>query len=138
MNIVRRPLTWLVAGEILLVAALAFAAWHVHQARSAAQAPPAADVLAPRERPELSPIAPGVRPTIGLLASPQPSPTGPRPALATDAGFLAGQARAINRDQAAWEGVQWELVRAAMQAGRDYIDKVVLPAVLQAERKRDG
>src|SRR5690349_14102573 len=114
MNLVRRPLTWLVAGEILVVAALAIAAWHVHQARSAAQAPPAAEVLVPRERAEPLPSSPGVRPPSGLPASPQPTPTGPRPGLATDAGFLAGQARAINREQASWERVQWELVRAAM------------------------
>jgi hypothetical protein len=70
------------------------------------------------------------------VAKSSPAPSG-RPGLATDDAFLARQAGTLNRDQAAWERMQWTLVRTAIEQGRRYIDGVVVPAVLEALKRHE-
>lgn len=128
-----RSLALIVAGEALVLCALGVAAWHVYQAHvavpprataSGAGPIPATSLPAPR----LSPSPPAARPAV--------SPPAPRatPGLASSDAFLGTQARNLNRDQAAWEAAQWSLVKAAMDVGRSYIEKVVTPAVDRAEK----
>jgi hypothetical protein len=41
----------------------------------------------------------------------------------------------LNHEQAAWEAAQWTIVHAAIDAGRAYLERVVLPAVTRAQRQ---
>jgi hypothetical protein len=140
-TLLRRPLTWIVAGEVAIVTALVLAAWHVYESRSAT--PPVSATLHQPSRPQSPPPLPTTRPPLASASpgvsrsSPLPSPSG-RPGLATDDAFLARQADALNRDQAAWERMQWSLVRTAIEQGRRYLDAVVVPAVVQARKRQDG
>ena len=102
-------------------------AWHVFQ--SAPEAPPQVAAAPPRPLPR-SPVAPSPPP-------PKPTPSKasptPKPALATDAAFWSGQLSRINRDDSALQKAEWGLVQALTRAARDYLEKVVLPAIKRAE-----
>src|ERR671937_466489 len=74
--LLKRPLTWLVGGEIVVMLALFALAWHLLQGRSA-PLPPLA-LLPPVASP--SPVA-SPEPAAAVGTSPKPTP---RPALATD------------------------------------------------------
>jgi hypothetical protein len=132
--LIRRPLFWMVALEALLLVGLAGVAWHVWQSRQEAasaspdpfsrQLPPAAG-LGPARLPQPSAVP---------RASPaHPSPAAPTPGFRLDADFLARQFGDVNRDQARLEGIEWRLVKAAMQGMKSYLERVVLPRVERAE-----
>src|SRR2546427_3512889 len=75
--LLKRPLTWLVAGEIIVMLALFAVAWHLYQARG--QAPPPQAVLLPGPSPSVAASDPA--PAVAQRPSPRPAPhTG----LATD------------------------------------------------------
>jgi hypothetical protein len=124
--LLRRPLTWLVAGEIVVMLALFGLAWHLLQTRQ----PPAPAVA--MLRPPASPSAPPSSATASATLEPSPGPT-PHTGLATDLPTWTAQFAFINRDQAAWQKAEWNLLQAAVKAIRDYIEKVVLPAVTRVE-----
>lgn len=126
----RRPLTWMLAAELVVVAALGLAVWHLWQDW---QRPPA--VVAGGGPVGVAPAGSDPPPT-GPPRQPLPrsSPPAPRatPGMGSGTVFLAGQLDGINRDQAAWEGAQWRLLSALTGAMRDYLERVVVPAVERA------
>jgi hypothetical protein len=126
-RLLRRPLTWLVAGELVAMLALFAFAWHIWQ--SHAQTRPA---LARLPLPALSPLAPA-SPTPAAHSSPVVQKPTPRPGLATGPAIWTAQLGAINSDQAAWHKAEWSLIQAALQAIREYVDRVVMPAVRRAQ-----
>jgi hypothetical protein len=69
-------------------------------------------------------------PTAAIQPSERPTP---HAGLATDPATWIEQFAFINRDQAAWQKAEWNLLQAAVKAIRDYVDKVVLPALTRAE-----
>jgi hypothetical protein len=136
----RHPLAWLITFEILVVAALAAATYHVVATRW--NAPPAAVGTAPTPtskkatpkatpRPPTPTRAPAATPT----PAPTPRPTGPPPSLSFDPAFWAGQLQRINHDQHALEQLQWQVTSAVTDWVRSYVNHVLLPAVREAEKK---
>jgi hypothetical protein len=135
-SLFRKPLFWMVALEALLVVGLGAVAWHVWQSRqeaaSAFPGPPTA------RQPQASLPAPArlPQPTAVPRASPaHQSPPAPTPGFRVDADFFARQFGDINRDQARLEGIEWRLVKSAMQGMKSYLERVVLPRVEHAESR---
>jgi hypothetical protein len=121
----RQPLFWIVLGEIIVMFALLAVSWRLYQEHrpvpSAGAALPTA--LAPATRPHVpspAPPSPRARPT----ATPT---TRPLQSLPIDLGQL-------NRDQAELERVENALLARLVRALRSYLETVVLPAVMRAER----
>jgi hypothetical protein len=132
----------LVVLEVVIVATLGGFVWHALQSgrdRVTVAMPP--DDVPP--------------PITGRGATPLPRTTGPLPRStgtvpatarpASPAGGSAAAARGspgtpdlnrVNREQAAWEVAQWQLIRTFEQAARAYLDRVVLPAVERAGDRR--
>lgn len=129
----RRPLALLILLEIAVVAALATAThqviatrWHSPPATAARPA-----TAVPRSRPA------GPRPAASRppAVTPAPAPRGPAPGLTTDPAFWNQQLQRVNSDQAELAGLQARAVRAVTDWVRAYVDRVLLPAVREAEKK---
>ncbi len=137
LRLLRRPFTWMVVAEVVVVGGLAAATAHVFAAR--AEAPAAAESLplpargSPPSRPAPRLTAsPGA---VVAVATPPPRRVGPTPGLDTSAGFLGARLKSINRDESAWERSEWTIIQAVLGFARAYIDGVVLPGVRAAEER---
>jgi len=126
-NVIRQPLTWMVIAESLVVAVLLILVWnlvatsasHVGAAPVQAAVPPARDSISPM--PDL----------------PEPTPRPGRaqlPGLNFDPSFWRQRLGQLNREQVGLEQIEWRIVHGAMDAARRYLETVVLPAVVRAER----
>jgi hypothetical protein len=135
----RRPLAWLIVLEILVVAALAAATYHVVATRWNAAPSGVAAAPTPSPTAKAAPLPTPRRatatPTPPPASSPTPRPSGPAPGLNLDPAFWAGQLGRVNRDQNALEQLQWRVTTAVTNWVRAYVDRVLLPAVREAERK---
>lgn len=118
----------MVAVEVIVVAAFAFAAWRLWQSRQVPSIPPPF-ATAPSEE------AGGG----GPLPTPPPAARGSNrgapPRLRTDPAFVGEQMREINRQQAALSRTEWSVLSSVVAAVRAYLDGVVRPAVEGAERQ---
>jgi hypothetical protein len=148
LQFLRRPFTWLVVAEVVVVGGLAAATAHVFAGRVAPPRAAAAEPLplplpatgespgpgaSPPSRAAPRPTAsPGV---VVAVATPTPRRLGPTPGLDTSAGFLGARLKAINRDESAWERSEWTIIQAVLGFARAYIDGVVLPGVRAAEER---
>jgi hypothetical protein len=132
--LIRRPVFLMIALEALLVVAVGGVAWHVWQSRQEAASAPTGP-FSTGQPPQAGLGPPRVpQPSTGPRASPgHPSPPAPTPGFRVDADFLARQFGDINRDQARLEGIEWRLVRGAIDGMRSYLERVVLPLVERAE-----
>jgi hypothetical protein len=125
-NLIRSPLTWLVAAEIVVVSAIVGVAWNV---------------VASAGHPSLSqPIAEAPQATDDPGSSlPQlpdannPAARGPLPGLAVDPSFWRQRLGSLNGDQVYLEQLEWQIVRSAEDAANRYLETVVLPAINRAE-----
>lgn len=129
--LIRSPLARLLLLEAVLVAGLGLAALHAWQGHAS---PPRATLPAlapvPPARPRQLPPPP---PIPGLpTASPGPAPS---PAARTDPAFLLKQLQDLNNENAAFENLSWRATSALTQAIRDYLDRVVLPAIDRSEAR---
>jgi hypothetical protein len=125
-NLIRSPLTWLVAAEMVVVGAIVAVAWnvvasagHTPVTRSIAEAPQATD-----------------DPGSSLPQLPEPSSPaarGPLPGLAVDPSFWRERLASLNGDQVYLEQLEWQIVRSAEDAASRYLHTVVLPAISRAE-----
>jgi hypothetical protein len=125
-NLIRSPLTWVVAAEVVVVTTFVVLAWNV----VASAARPV--VLSPTID---IPDAPADD-TFGLPDFPVaagPRPPGLPPGLNRGSAFWRERLAELNRDQAVLARLEWRLVHGAMDAVRRYVDTVVLPAVRRAE-----
>src|SRR6266446_5893053 len=124
-KLIRSPLAWMVAAELLVVAFLVFFAWSViaNASRPVVVAPSIAlpDVAA--NDPSALPDFPGVSPAL----------RGPVPGLNLSSAFWRARLAQLNREQVVLAQLEWRLVHGAMEAMRHYIETVVLPAVRRAE-----
>jgi hypothetical protein len=125
-NLIRSPLTWLVAAEIVVVGAIVAVAWtviasagHSSVSQSIAQVPLATDDPG-SSLPEL-PVANN------------PTARGPLPGLAIDPSFWRQRLGNLNGDQVYLEQLEWQIVRSAEDAVNRYLETVVLPAISRAE-----
>lgn len=127
-KLLRKPLTWMILAECVVVAALTLLAWHMLAAPpvQAAAAPP--DVSASAAAPDTTALtSPGVPAASDIIARQLPG-------LNVDAGFWRLRLAELNRDQAAFEQLEWRLVHSAMDTIQRYLESVVLPSVVRAER----
>ena len=125
-NLIRSPLTWLVAAEIVVVGAIVAVAWnvvastsHSSVSQSVADVPQATD-----------------DPGSGLPELPQlnnPVAHGPLPGLTVDPSFWRQRLGNLNDDQVYLEQLEWQIVRSAEAAVNRYLETVVLPAISRAE-----
>jgi hypothetical protein len=129
----RQVLGLLVAGELAVVGGLVVAAWHVWQenhppaAGGAAVSPPSS--LPP---PRGGPPRPSPSATVAAPLQPTAAPT---PGLRTDPMFLGQATLDINREEAAFQQLEWRIVQGATDGTRAYIQRVVLPAISRAQRE---
>jgi hypothetical protein len=128
-NFLRKPLTWMVIAECVVVTLLIVVVWNVVAAAAATQheaaaSPPAAETAA------ASPTAPPLDVTQGL------GPAGPvqLPGLNLNAGFWRLRLGQLNSEQVTFEQLEWRLVHSAMDATEGYLETVVLPSITRAER----
>jgi hypothetical protein len=125
-NLIRSPLTWFVAAEFVVVAAIVAVAWnvvasagHSSVSQSIAQAPQATD-------------DPGSSlPPLPVVNN--PTARGPLPGLALDPSFWRQRLGNLNGDQVYLEQLEWQIVRSAEDAVNRYLETVVLPAISRAE-----
>jgi len=126
-RLVRAPLTWMVIAECVVVGALLLVAWHVIAGVAAPgpAAPPTFPAVEASPADAALPAA-GV-PSVGA------NPHGPLPGLNVGLAFWRLRLASLNRDQAEFEATEWRITHSVMEAARNYLETVVLPAVRHAE-----
>jgi len=125
-RLVRAPLTWMIVAECAVVGALLLVAWHV--IAGAAAPGPAPPLVFPAAE---APPAETAPPAAGVPAG--ANTHGPPPGLNVGSAFWRLRLAGLNRDQAEFEAMEWRITHAVMEAARDYLETVVLPAVRRAE-----
>jgi hypothetical protein len=124
--LIRSPLTWLVAAEIVVVGAIVALAWNV--VASAGHTPVPQSVA---EAPQATDDPGSDLPQLPELNS--PAVRGPLPGLAVDPNFWRQRLGNLNGDQVYLEQLEWQIVRSAEAAVNRYLETVVLPALSRAE-----
>jgi hypothetical protein len=127
-HLIRKPITWMVAAEIVIVAALIVASWYFM-----AGVRPSSDLqslLLPSSTPQADPAA-SIPPD--ALAPPQPAAMPLLPGLNIDPAFWRKRLEALNGAQAQFVELEWRVVHSAMDSMRRYIETVVLPSIKRAE-----
>ena len=127
-RLLRAPLFWMVAAEVVVVATLAGFAWH--EVASASAAPP------PFVLPAASPATDTAAPSIpaDALTPPDPSANPSLPGLNIDPSFWRDRLAGLNEAQVQFEALEWRIIKSAMDAMQRYIDAVVIPAIEHAEK----
>jgi hypothetical protein len=128
--LLRAPLLWMVLAEIAVVGALILVAWHAIADASASGAPGPFSFPFP---PAAASPADTALPAAGVPVT-GANTRGPAPGLNLGTDFWRARLGSLNRDQAEFEALEWRLTHAVMDAARDYLETVVLPAVKRAER----
>ena len=123
----RNPLTWMVLAEVVIVTALLMLAWNAMA--SVTKPALASPVVSDRGAADHSPSPLPDRPVIT-----KPDSAARAAGLNDDPVFWLSRLQALNRDQVHFEQVEWRLVHSATDAAQRYLETVVLPSVLQAER----
>jgi hypothetical protein len=121
----------MVLAECLVLALLAFLVWRLvagaagHASTVSLATAPASPAMAESPLPDL-PVAEA------------PAPAGPPPGLNLGAGFWRERLGDLNRDQVGLEQLEWTIAHAAMATVRRYLESVVVPAIVRAERADRG
>jgi hypothetical protein len=126
-HLLRKPLTWMIVAECLVVAALMVVSWQL-----LAGHPAASDIAVLAPQPSEAPASPAPP-----HPAHEPSPTKARqlPGLNVDPVFWGLKLSDVNQDEAALEKIEWQLTHAALEAAHNYLQSVVIPAVQHAESK---
>lgn len=117
----------MIVAECAVVAALLLVAWHVIASAPA----PVSGALLTMPPAEATP-ADTALPAAGVPAG-GVNIHGPLPGLNVGVAFWRLRLGSLNRDQAAFEALEWRITRTVMDAARDYLETVVIPAVRHAE-----
>jgi hypothetical protein len=125
-NLLRKPLTWMVVAEFAVVAALVMLAWHL-----VAYVPGQVVPILPAASPAAEAAG---QVSSDLPAQPTPHVSAPLPGLNVDASFWRLRLAELNHGQAAFETLEWRIVRSAMDATHRYVESVMIPAIARAER----
>jgi hypothetical protein len=128
-RLIRAPLLWMVFAEITVVGALILVAWHAIAGASASGVPGPFTFPFP---PATASPADAALPAVGVPVV-NTNTRGPAPGLNVAIDFWRSRLASLNRDQAEFEALEWKLTHAVMDAARDYLETVVLPAVKGAE-----
>ena len=125
-RLLRRPLTWMIALECLLVAAAGFAAWRVAAGHLGH---PAGGQGLIAGLPDLAPVPEPTPPPGASTAAAAAQPaSGPTPGLRHDAFFL----NRLNSTSAGWESAQWQVTSAVIAWIRAYVEGAMVPAMERA------
>src|SRR5437867_13447032 len=125
-KLIRAPLTWLVAAELLVVAFLVVFAWSM-VANASRQVVISPSIELPGDSADASsslPDFPGVGPAL----------RGPIPGLNLNSTFWRARLAELNREQVVLAQPQWRLVHGAMDAMKRYVESLVPLAVRAAGR----
>jgi hypothetical protein len=128
-NLLRKPLPWMVVSECAIVAALVMVAWHMVASPPTPQisgVQAATPTVQARE-----PDIPGAKIVVGTTTPPVKPLL---PGLNISSSFWRLRLAELNRGQASFEQLEWKIVHAAMDAARQYVKSVVMPALARAER----
>ena len=117
----------MVIAEVAVVGALIVVAWHAFGSVTSSRA--AAPLLFPQV---VASPADTALPGAGVPVA-EGSRRGPAPGLNLGIEFWRLRLGRLNRDEAAFEALEWRITHTVMSAAREYIDTVVLPAVRHAE-----
>lgn len=127
-HLIRKPITWMIAAEIVVVAALVVASWFF--LAGARPGPDLPSLLLPSSAapPDATASVPP-----DALAPPEPSAVPLLPGLNVDPAFWRTRLAALNGAEAQFEELEWRIVHSAMDSMRRYIETVVLPSIERAE-----
>lgn len=125
----RRPIAWMVAAEIIVVASLTGLAWH--ELAGAGRAGPPPLVLPATSTPHDT-----AAPDVPADAIQPPAQSAPLllPGLNVDPAFWRDRLVGLNAAEAQFEALEWKIVHSAMQTVQRYVDTVVVPAIEHAEK----
>ena len=123
----RKPLTWMVVAEVIVVAALAVISWQFIVAQHASAMPPLVLRVTSPEPDGTADIP------ADALAPPSPTTIPLLPGLNVDPRFWQQRLQELNGAQAQFEALEWRLVSSAVDSMERYIKTVVLPSVERAE-----
>ncbi|HET6309445.1 MAG TPA: hypothetical protein VFH00_00405 [Candidatus Nitrosotalea sp.] len=127
-NLLRKPLTWIVIGECIVVGVLLVVVWNVVAASVMRHAVGAPFQIAEAPPNPSSSRLPDVVPVTKPASRPQ------LPGLNLDTGFWRNHLSLLNREQVILEQIEWRVVHNAMNVIRRYLETVVLPSINRAER----
>jgi hypothetical protein len=127
-NLLRRPLTWMVIAECIVLAMLMAFVWS-GVAAAATQHPASAPVQA-----ALAPADASTTPLPDLTGATRAAAPAHLPGLNLDAGFWRTRLGQLNQDQVFFEQLEWGLVHNATDAMQRYLETVVLPSITRAEQ----
>ena len=128
-NLLRKPLSWIVIGECLVVAVLLVIVWNAVAASVTRHASGAqVQALEVPTQTFSSPL-----PELARVTKPAPKPQ--LPGLNLDSTFWRNQLSQLNREQAILEQIEWGIVHNAMIVVRRYLETVVLPSISRAEHR---
>ena len=128
----RQPVTWMVAAEIVVVAAFGGVAWHELAAAGQGSAP----LILPATSTPEDTSAPDV--PADAISPPGASSVPLLPGLNVDPAFWRDRLGGLNEAEAQFEALEWRIIHSAMDTVRRYVDTVVVPAVERAERGGGG
>jgi hypothetical protein len=126
-NLIRQPLTWMVIAECVVVAVLLVLVWNLVGSAASRVGAAAIQAAVPPARDSISPLP-------DLPAAPLPASRAQLPGLNLDPSFWRQRLGQLNREQVGLEQIEWRIVHGAMDAAQRYLETVVLPAVVRAER----
>jgi hypothetical protein len=126
-NLLRKPLTWMVIAECVVVALLILVVWNVVATAAVQRA-----ATAPAQAID-SPAAPSDSPLPEISVGAGQARQVQLPGLNLDAGFWRSRLNLLNRDQVFFEQLEWRITRSAMDAAQSYLETVVLPSITRAE-----
>jgi hypothetical protein len=128
-NLLRKPLTWMVIAECIVITALMVVIWNVVAAAAMQHA-----ATAPVQAVDASPGA-TTRPLPDLTEGTKATAPAHLPGLNLDSGFWRLRLGQLNRDQVFFEQLEWNIVHSAMDVVQRYLETVVLPSITRAERR---
>jgi len=130
-NLIRQPLTWMVIAECVVVAFLLVLVWNL-------VASALSQHLGPAPIQAAGPSAEGsISPDPDLPEPARPAGRVQLPGLNFDPGFWRLRLGELNREQVGLEQLEWRIVHGAMDAAQRYLETVVLPSIVRAERAGD-
>lgn len=118
----------MVLAECVVVAALVAVAWQM-LASSRTSSAALSDALAPPTA-----AADSVAPSLPEIVDPPAPELGPLAGLNLAIGFWRTRLVELNREEAAFERLEWKIAYTVTNAIRSYLESVVLPAISRAER----
>src|SRR5713101_9229719 len=114
----RRPLTWMILAEFMVVTALVAVAWHVLAGANVAAVP----LVLPAPA---SPVDTATQlPSAGVLFPPSPSSPRLLPGLNVGSWFWRQRLAALNAAETQIEALEWRIVHSALDTMRRYIESV--------------